>query len=207
MTPNHANKRNGARYRYYISTKDKERLDLPVVRIPAGDIENIVIHQLRQHTELNWDGPVPSREQILAMVQRIIVRDGSIELQLHDQADPIAISASLIRRSGEKRIVVAPENAPGPRKDEALIKLIVRAHQARKALADPANASVQEAAAQLKLSVQYYCMLVRLGHLAPDITTAILDGRQPLHINRQYLARINNLPIDWKAQRAMLGFA
>lgn len=207
MTPSHANKRSGARYRYYNSSKDKERLDIPVARIPAGDIENIVIHQLRQHTDLTWDGPTPSRELVLTAVERITVSDSNIELQLHDRTDPISIAASLIRRSGEKRIVVAPENAPGPRKDEALIKLIVRAHQAWKALADPANASVQDAAAQLKLSVQYYCMLVRLGHLAPDITTAILDGRQPLHINRQYLARINNLPIDWKAQRAMLGFA
>lgn len=206
MTPNHANKRNGARYRYYISAKDKERLAVPVARIPAGDIENIVTHQLRQHTELTWDGPMPSRELILAAIDRIIISDSNIKLQLHGRADPINIAASLIRRSGEKRIAVAPEDAPGPRKDEALIKLIVRAHQARKALEDPINASVQAAAAQLQLSVQYYCALVRLGHLAPDITAAILDGRQPAHINRQYLARITNLPIDWREQRAMLGF-
>lgn len=207
MTPHHANKRNGARYRYYISSKDKERLDIPVVRIPAGDIENIVIHQLRQHTEHAWDGPMPSREMILTAVERITVQAGSIELLLRNQNDAIVIPASLIRRSGEKRIAVAPDNYPTPRKDEALIKLIVRAHQARKALADPANSSVQDAAAHLKLSTQYFCALVRLGHLAPDITAAILDGRQPAHLNRQYLARINNLPIEWQAQRMMLGFA
>ena len=38
-------------------------------------------------------------------------------------------------------------------------------------------------------------------------TAAILDGRQPAHVSRQFLARINNLPVDWAGQREMLGFA
>ena len=58
MTPNHANK-NGTRYRYYISCKDKERLSLPVHRLPAGDIENLVINQLRSHTDASWGHPPP----------------------------------------------------------------------------------------------------------------------------------------------------
>lgn len=59
----------------------------------------------------------------------------------------------------------------------------------------------------MKLSGQYFCSLLRLSYLAPDITAAILDGRQPAHLNRQYLARVNNLPIDWASQREILGFA
>lgn len=39
-----------------------------------------------------------------------------------------------------------------------------------------------------------------LSHLAPDIAAAILDGRQPTHLNRQFLARIDNLPIDWASR-------
>ena len=62
------------------------------------------------------------------------------------------------------------------------------------------------AAASMGLSTQYFCALVRLGHLAPDITAAILEGRQPAHITRTFLARINSLPIAWADQRAMLGF-
>jgi site-specific DNA recombinase len=43
--------------------------------------------------------------------------------------------------------------------------------------------------------------------LAPDIVTAIHDGRQPATLNRQRLARTTNLPIEWSAQRMALGFA
>jgi DNA invertase Pin-like site-specific DNA recombinase len=42
--------------------------------------------------------------------------------------------------------------------------------------------------------------------VAPDIVAAILDGRQPVQLNRQRLARATNLPLNWQGQRAMLGF-
>lgn len=59
----------------------------------------------------------------------------------------------------------------------------------------------------MAVSTPYFCSLLRLAYLAPDITTAILDGRQPAILDRQFLARINHLPIDWQGQRDMLGFA
>jgi hypothetical protein len=44
--------------------------------------------------------------------------------------------------------------------------------------------------------------------LAPDITEAILVGRQPRQLNLQTLrGRIDSLPPDWAGQRAVLGFA
>jgi hypothetical protein len=50
-------------------------------------------------------------------------------------------------------------------------------------------------------------MLLRLSFLAPEITAVILKGKQPVSLNRQKLARIGDLPIDWNEQRALLGFA
>ncbi|HTH27573.1 MAG TPA: hypothetical protein VL918_03795, partial [Sphingobium sp.] len=91
------------------------------------------------------------------------------------------------------------------RPDAALVKLIVRAHQARKTL--NATTSVEAAAAQLGLTQRYFAVLLRLSFLAPDITAAILDGKQPIALNRQRLARLGNLPLDWREQRALLGFA
>ena len=206
LTPNHANK-SGVRYRYYISRKDKERLDLPIVRVPAGDIENLLIHQLQQHSDVSWDGPRPARELILATIRRVTIHRDRVVIEFIDRAEPVSIPATLIRCSGEKRIAAAPENYLHPRPDAALIKLIVRAHQANRALADPTNPTVEAAATAMAVSTPYFCSLLRLAHLAPDITTAILDGRQPAHLNRQFLARTNNLPIDWQGQREMLGFA
>ena len=129
-----------------------------------------------------------------------------VDIEYISSDQPVSIPATLVRCSGEKRIAAAPENYAHPRHDPSLIKLIVRAHQARKALAVPANPTLEAAASGMGISTPYFCSLLRIAHLAPDITTAILDGRQPAHLNRQFLARINNLPIEWQAQREMLGF-
>ena len=121
--------------------------------------------------------------------------------------EPVMVNASLVRCSGETRLAAASEDWAHVRRDQSLIKLVVRAHQARKTLADPAHTSLEAAAASMGLSGQYFCKLLRLSYLAPDITAAILDGRQPAHVNRHFLARFNNLPIDWAGHRTMLGFA
>lgn len=42
------------------SRKDKERLSLPVHRVPAGDIENLVTHQLSRQMDIEWDTPSPA---------------------------------------------------------------------------------------------------------------------------------------------------
>ncbi|MBL8651099.1 MAG: recombinase family protein [Sphingopyxis sp.] len=206
LTPNHANKA-GVRYRYYVSSKDKQRLDLPIVRVPAGDFENLLILQLQRHGGVSWDGPRPTRELVLATIRKVTVYRDHVAIEFNGADEPVSIPATLVRCSGEKRIATALEHYAHPRHDAALIKLVVRSHQARKALAEPANLSLDAAASSMSVSTPYFCSLLRLAHLAPDITTAILDGRQPAHLNRQFLARINNLPIDWQGQREMLGFA
>lgn len=44
--------------------------------------------------------------------------------------------------------------------------------------------------------------------LAPDIITAIVEGRQPRHVNLHALrGRIDVIPRDWNKQRRLLGFS
>ncbi|WP_066548819.1 MULTISPECIES: hypothetical protein [unclassified Sphingomonas] len=45
----------------------------------------------------------------------------------------------------------------------------------------------------------------RLAFLAPDIQRAILDGRQPHHLNLKALKHVE-LPLNWSRQREMLRF-
>jgi site-specific DNA recombinase len=52
----------------------------------------------------------------------------------------------------------------------------------------------------------YFTRLVRLGYLAPDITQAILDGRQPRDLTREKLLEHSRLPLAWHDQRIVLGF-
>jgi hypothetical protein len=48
--------------------------------------------------------------------------------------------------------------------------------------------------------------LAALSCLAPDIVTAIVQGRQPATLTAKCLMQLT-LPMDWVGQRAMLGFA
>lgn len=47
--------------------------------------------------------------------------------------------------------------------------------------------------------------ILRLAFLAPDIQRAILDGRQPLHLNLETVKKIA-IPLTWSEQRKVLGF-
>jgi site-specific DNA recombinase len=56
------------------------------------------------------------------------------------------------------------------------------------------------------VSRSYFTRLVRLSYLAPDITQAILDGRQPRDLTAVKLLERSRLPLAWHEQRAALGF-
>ena len=56
-------------------------------------------------------------------------------------------------------------------------------------------------------SKRHLWQLLRLGWLAPDIVSAILDGRHPIGLTGRRLLRAHNLPLDWAEQRVFLGFA
>ena len=81
-------------------------------------------------------------------------------------------------------------------------------------LAFAANAATQrakdhstaEVAKILGYTNNYFTLLLRLATLAPSIVQTIVEGRQPIGLTRQRLAKISNLPIDWTEQRQMLGF-
>ncbi len=208
MVPNHASKR-GVRYRYYVSAKDKQRLKLSVRRVPAGELEGLVIRRLERNMELG-ESAAFDRRNVLSMIDRVTVHDDRVEVVLSDDRngrEPIVIAATLISRSGERRLSVAHNEQDLTRPDAALIKLVVRAFQARELFESARTPSLSAAAATMGVTSSYLGVLLRLSYIAPDIIAAILDGRQPDALNRQRLARIANLPLDWQEQRAVLGFA
>ncbi|MGD9810196.1 MAG: recombinase family protein [Sphingobium sp.] len=204
MTSDHATKRGGIRYRYYVSCHDKERPRLRRWRVPAGELERLVTAQIhcRQNT---MPGAPLTRDDVRSIIQRITIEADHVRINFVGDEDSSAmVSARFVKRGNERRIDT-PNDSGSRQPDPALVKLIVRAHQARQAL--NAAPSIPVAAAQLGLTQRYFAVLLRLSFLAPDITGAILDGKQPVALTRQRLARIGNLPLDWGKQRALLGFA
>ena len=64
---------------------------------------------------------------------------------------------------------------------------------------------LKEIAAEVGISSSYVTRLLRLAFLAPDIVTAILNGRQsPQLTANRLMDDTTRLPLDWTAQRELL---
>jgi hypothetical protein len=149
-------------------------------------------------------------EQLSISVDRAgLIALTGLEHSASAPAPPLALTVAvkLVRRAREVKLTIPPEPGRDVRQpDPALIKLIAKAYAARKALFDGSGRAMKEIAAEQGHESHYFSVLVKLAFLAPDIIAAILDGRQPPELTRQMLARFRDLPMDWKAQRTLLGF-
>ena len=92
-------------------------------------------------------------------------------------------------------------------RDPTLIKLIARAQAFHDKLMQGAGGTIEHIARRDNLTGSYFTRLLRLAYLAPDITTAIVDGRQPRDLTAQTLLGHSRLPLAWPEQRSLLGFA
>ena len=91
--------------------------------------------------------------------------------------------------------------------DARLIKLLIRARRFNAALVCSDGVPFAALAKQEGVSPSYFTRLVRLSYLAPDITRAILEGRQPRGLTADKLLVQSRLPLAWHDQRTVLGFA
>lgn len=114
----------------------------------------------------------------------------------------------LCRIGQGKRLVIDAALKPGMpgRADPKLIKLLVRAHHLKNKLHASPGTRIADLAMQENLSPSYLALLLRLTFLAPDITRAILEGRQPAGFTAQKLVTYSALPFAWPEQRRSLGF-
>src|SRR5437763_10758076 len=91
--------------------------------------------------------------------------------------------------------------------DPSLLRIIARAHDIQGRLSQNTQLTVHDIAREERVTAAYIYTLLRLPWLAPDITTAIVNGRQSQHLNAQTLMRkASRLPANWAEQRALLGF-
>ncbi len=99
----------------------------------------------------------------------------------------------------------AANKRSGTKADAGLLKLIARAHELQE-IFTRGGRPISEMAQEAGLSSSYFTRMLRLSFLAPDITRAILHGRQPADLNAHKLMADTRAPIDWHEQRAGLGF-
>jgi len=91
--------------------------------------------------------------------------------------------------------------------DPGLLRIVARAHDFRERLMQDPDLTVPAIASQERLTISYLSRLLRLPSLAPDIITAIINGKHPPELSAKRLTRLAlKLPTDWAEQRTLLGF-
>jgi site-specific DNA recombinase len=168
------------------------------------------------------------RAVLTALVERIEMNVDRIEIRLRpsrlnvlldvtatalqsltdDEIQTLSVPICLRRAGREIRMVIDgtdPFAAAQP--DMRLIKLLLRARRFNATLAHSEGVPFAALAQREGISRSYFTRLVRLSYLAPDITQAILDGRQPRDLTTEKLLEHSRLPLAWHDQRTVLGFA
>lgn len=163
--------------------------------------------------------------QLSAIISRIDLREAAIDLtietarlvagigmeasvKLPDRLLVLTMLATRIRRGHQVRLVIpgcTTMNQTSPASNAKLVALMAEAHRARQLILASPDRSIAAIAATHGRCRARLGKLATLACLAPDITTAIVEGRQPVTLTAITLQNIY-LPLAWPAQRALLGF-
>jgi site-specific DNA recombinase len=259
MTPSHAVKK-GTRYRYYVSRPliSKDEPDGSAgLRIPAGEIEQLVASRVRQWlldpgsiyqatsarlsdpsiqqrlvaraAELGrqWSELPPARTRAVftALIERVEVRVDQVDIHLRQiglgslfnlsvapcvSEETVILSVPVrLRRAGmETRMLIdGTDQFAATKPDARMIKLLLRACRFNTTLVQSKDIAFAALALREGVSRSYFTRVVRLSYLAPYITQAILEGRQPRDLTAEKLLQHSRLPLGWHDQRTVLGFA
>jgi hypothetical protein len=150
-----------------------------------------------------------SRPRLAALLAGLSIDLTNEDQRLGGDADDIvtlAVPARLKRVGREMRMLLENSNDQNAA-DPSLLRIIARAHDIQARLIQNTELTVHDVARQERVSAAYIYTLLRLPWLAPDITTDIVNGRQPPQLKAMRLMRLTaRMPIDWIEQRTLLGF-
>jgi site-specific DNA recombinase len=228
MIPTHATKA-GIRYRYYVSLphlkgESKTVSVGSVSRIPATDIEDIIVKSVNEHLAAQHDQPSSSsaraddRKAMIAeevvridvYKDRLIVRFKSAGTEEGSQsADGQLLSIPWQKPPSRKsRQILIPfgvsRNEVRPIRIERRARLVGAISRGRRWLAElvSGSANIEQIATRQKCSVRQVNMTISLAFLAPDLVKAAVEGRLPRGIG---VERLRDAPAEWSQQFEGLG--
>ncbi|NNF77261.1 MAG: recombinase family protein, partial [Rhizobiales bacterium] len=101
------------------------------------------------------------------------------------------------------KLIVGNEIA-NPTIDPKLVETIRNANRWRALLTTGEATSIDSLAEFDGIPASEISRILPLAFLAPDITKAILTGKQPVDLTAKRLKRIGKLPASWSEQRQLL---
>jgi site-specific DNA recombinase len=229
MSPTHTNK-GGARYRYYVSQavlQRKPQATASVGRVPAGEIEALVLAALRNHLNANGAAEQPDndRELLERHLERVTLTSNRLELRLRQCLEAAQAEHGPNNSAGRsianvttitvpwtspvpaavKGIIRVPaHNTPiTPSHRDALLIAIAKARKWTDELPQGRLGSFAVLARREGKLERHIRLLLPLAFLSPRIISGLLDGTAPAGLTITALARA--LPWSWAEQERRLG--
>ena len=129
-----------------------------------------------------------------------------LETELQPELIEVSIPAKLRRAGKGVRLFIGGGIADPP--DRRLFALIRNAHATREALLSGRDETIDAMARRLGVKRDYISALVRVTYLAPDIVSTLVAGSCLAELTpARVLAACQDLPHDWRLQRAMFGIS
>ena len=125
-----------------------------------------------------------------------------------DPADVLTLTVmARLQRVGRETKMLVENGGDRTEADPGLLRIIARAHDLQERVMQNSDLTLHTFASQEHVTPGYISRLLRLPSLAPDIVTAILNGKNPPQLTAKKLMRLAlELPVDWTEQRKLLGF-
>jgi DNA invertase Pin-like site-specific DNA recombinase len=144
-----------------------------------------------------------SKEGILA---RLLNQDRILGQNSEGQPVVLTIEVKLKRCGGEMRLIIPGSAAIDQRRQpvSSLIKAVSRASDWIRRMEGGEFKHQRDLAKAMKLEPRYINSILRVAFLAPEITEAIIDGRQPPDLTLASLKGV--LPMSWQQQNKLIGF-
>ncbi len=144
--------------------------------------------------------------------RRVVVTASGTPRQFEVAGRSVTFVPMLIKRRHRSKLVVPPVGTDFVKAtssfDLPLIRTLGKAFYWQRMIDTGEVANASELARSLKLEVGWICEVLRMTRLAPDIIRAVLDGRQPRHLNLHAMrGRQGEVPLNWDEQRVRFGFA
>jgi DNA invertase Pin-like site-specific DNA recombinase len=209
MSPSYSTK-NGVRYRFYVSSAllRGRKTDVGSVgRVSAAEIESAILTALQSHQgrEETNNGRDP-----FGTVERIVISRDQLMLTIagsHGATDvdgiPAEIKVAWSTKAKDPAAAFESDGVPEGSHNEALIQSIVRAHVWMHSLREGTYQSVENLADANRMHPKVVRQALRLAFLSPDVTSAILEGRQPAGLSLAQIPKL--LPLRWTEHRRLLG--
>jgi site-specific DNA recombinase len=160
-------------------------------------------HQERGGTNIGQDP--------FGAVERVVISRDQLTLTIagsHGPTDvdgmPKEIKVAWLAKAKDAAAAIEGDGGPDGSHNEALIQSIVRAHVWMHSLRDGTYESIENLADANRMHPKVVRQALRLAFLSPEVTSAVLEGRQPAGISLAHIPKL--LPLQWTEHQRLLGW-